>query len=125
MWISSMWCFCMKNGVSEFKVLLLSNAVEAFKKGLNKYNTFLNPATDPFKGFSTRNFKCYKLGMVTEDGIEKTFAVTSQNELQMYVEVYKWLLLHPDFEFGVGSEKKTLEGYGYENLLVDPEEEQK
>lgn len=125
MWISSMWCFCMKNGVSEFKVLLLSNAVEAFKKGLNKYNTFLNPATDPFKGFSTRNFKCYKLGRVTEDGIEKTFAVTSQNELQMYVEVYKWLLLHPDFEFGVGSEKKTLEGYGYENLLVDPEEEQK
>lgn len=125
MWIAAMWGFCMKKGIKGFKVLLLSNAVEAFKKGLNTYNTFLNPATDPFKGFSTRNFKCYKLGEVTEDGIEKTFAVTSQNELQMYVEVYKWLLLHPDFEFGAGSEKKTLEGYGCENLLVDPEEEQK
>lgn len=116
-WISGTGYFFTRPGIEVSREEFMTLTVEAYKKGLKNLETFYKEGIDPFNNFSKKKFTCYELGEITVDGKEKTFAVTSEEELKMYIEVYKWILAHPDFKFGAGEEKKTLKEYGLEGLL--------
>lgn len=120
-WMSSISLFCMNNYMKDNNPKYLESAVNAYKDGgIENLAIIKRKGTDPFDNFKIKSFKCYEMYSTVEDGIEKVLVVNCQNELRMYVEVYKWLLEHPEFKFG--PEDKTLSEYGIENLLDEEPE---
>lgn len=68
----------------------------------------------------TLKMKCYnietdKIEDINCSIIKDNFTVSCQEEMEMYVLVYKWLLENPKFKFGV--EMKTLSEYNLTNLF--------
>lgn len=120
-WMSSISLFCMNNYMKDNNPKYLESAVNAYKDGgIENLAIIKRKGTDPFDNFKIKSFKCYELYSTEEDEIEKVLVVNCQNELRMYVEVYKWLLEHPEFKFG--PEDKNLSEYGIENLLDEEPE---
>lgn len=126
MWVSGLSYFFTKPGIQTSKIDFMANAVKAYKnKKLEELPFFEKKATDAYDHFKTKVFKCYEISTeITEkyvDGqqIQYVFAVTNKQELEMYAEVYKWLLAHPDFKFGADGEEKTLAEYEMLDLLKE------
>ena len=128
MWVSGLSYFFTKPGIQTSKIDFMANAVKAYKnKKLEELPVFEKESTDAYDHFKTKVFNCYEISTeITDkyvDGqqIQYVFAVTNKQELEMYAEVYKWLLAHPDFKFGADGEEKTLTEYGMLDLLKDSE----
>ena len=126
MWVSGLSYFFTKPGIQTSKIDFMANAVKAYKnKKLEELPVFEKKATDAYDHFKTKVFKCYEISTeITDkyvDGqqIQYVFAVTNKQEFEMYAEVYKWLLAHPDFKFGADGEEKTLAEYGMLDLLKE------
>ena len=126
MWVSGLSYFFTKPGIQTSKIDFMANAVKAYKnKKLEELPVFEKEATDAYDHFKTKVFNCYEISTeITDkyvDGqqIQYVFAVTNKQELEMYAEVYKWLLAHPDFKFGADGEEKTLAEYGMLDLLKE------
>lgn len=120
-WMSPVSLFCMNDALKLNNPKYLESAVNAYKNGgIKSLKKIPNRGTDPFDNFKIKLFDGYELYSTVEDGAEKILVVNCQNELSMFVEVYKWLLEHPDFKFG--PEEKTLAEYGIETLLDEEPE---
>ena len=120
MWVSELSYFFTKPGIQTSKIDFMANAVKAYKnKKLEELPVFEKEATDAYDHFKTKVFNCYEISTEITDGqqIQYVFAVTNKQELEMYAEVYKWLLAHPDFKFG--ADEKTLAEYGMLDLLKE------
>ena len=114
LWVSGMYYFFTKSGMKVTRADLLQEAVLAYKAGgIGTLNSFFKVGTDPYSKFKRRSYKCYEI--VSKENQDRKLYVTSQEELQMHVEVYKWLCNHPEFRFG--EENKTISEYGMEGLL--------
>ena len=114
MWISGMGYFCSIHGIKTSRAELLSMAVEAKKNGgIKELPWFYQEGTDPYDNFVRKKTKTYEISHIKENGeqYEKVFAVTCENELDMYVKVYEWLIKHPDVKFGREGEEKNIQEY--------------
>ena len=122
LWVSGLGYYCTEQGIKTAKPEFLESAVKVYKDGnLDGLETFEQEAINPYNNFLRENFKCYELYAESiDDGYQRVLAITSWDELKMYVEVYKWLLENPEFKFG--PEDKTLSEYGIENLLDEEPE---
>ena len=122
-WMSPMSLFCLNNNMKDNNPEYLEAAVTAYKNGgVESLDRIEQKGTDPFDRFKVKSFKSYEVYASEENGIKKVLVVNSQQELEMFVELYQWLLEHTDFKFG--PEDKTIHEYGLKNLLKEePEEE--
>lgn len=121
-WMTPLNIFCLNNYIKDNNPLYLEAAVKAYKNGgVESLDRIEKKGTDPFDNFKVKSFKSYELYSSEEKGVKKVLVVNSQRELEMFVEVYKWLLEHPDLRFG--EENKTVAEYGIEDLLEEPEDE--
>ncbi len=121
-WMSPMSLFCLNNYMKDNNPKYLEAAVVAYKNGgVENLDRIEQKGTDPFDTFKVKSFKSYEVFSAEKNGVKKVLVVNSQRELEMFAEVYKWLLEHPDFRFG--KENKTIAEYGMENLLEEPEDE--
>ena len=121
-WMSPMSLFCLNNYMKDNNPKYLEAAVVAYKNGgVENLDRIEQKGTDPFETFKVKSFKSYEVFSAEKNGVKKVLVVNSQRELEMFAEVYKWLLEHPDFRFG--KENKTIAEYGMENLLEEPEDE--
>lgn len=117
-WMSPLSLFCLNNIIKDNNPEYLKAAVIAYKNGgVEKLARIEQRGTDPFDRFRVKSYKSYVVYSFEENGIEKVLTVNSQQELEMFVELYKYLLEHPDFKFG--QENKTIYEYGMDNLLKD------
>lgn len=99
----------------------LRMAVLAFKNGgIANMPVFKNEIRDVFNNYKRRNVTVYKYGETQVNGRDIELGVSGEQELMLYVNLYKWLVEHPDFKFG--KENKTLEEYGLAELLLDEKE---
>lgn len=121
-WMSEPMLFCMNDCIKKNVPEYLKAAVIAYQNGgIQTLKSFEQKGNDPFDKFRLKSVKCYEVYSEGEkDGKERIFSVTASEELAMYVEVYKWLLEHPEFKFG--PEDKTLSEYGIETLLDEEPE---
>ena len=120
-WMSPLSLFCLNNIIKDNNPEYLKAAVIAYKNGgVEKLARIEQRGTDPFDRFRVKSYKSYVVYSFEENGIEKVLTVNSQQELEMFVELYKYLLEHPDFKFG--PENKTIYEYGMDNLLKDEPE---
>ena len=126
MWVSGLSYFFTRPGIQTSRSDYMANAVKTYKnKTLEELPIFEKKASDPFDHYKIKTFNCYEISteiadeFIDGEQVQYVFAVTNEKELQMYVEVYKWLLSHPDFKFGPDGEEKTLEEYGLLDLLED------
>lgn len=117
-WVMGSVYFCTTLGIKSMDPANLKKAVEAYKNGgIDVMPTFEIPYIDIYSGFKKRNMTCYKYNDLEMRGTSLEVGVSGKEELEMYVELYKWLLEHPDFRFG--KEKKTIKEYGMEDLLKE------
>lgn len=118
-WRSDTRYFMTKAGVKYIIPKHLKLAILAYKNGgTEKMPTFTTQIIDVFSpSFKRRKVTAYKYGETTIKGQHLDLGVSGEQELMMYVNLYKWLLDHPGFRFG--EEEKTLEEYGLTTLLFD------
>lgn len=110
--------FCTKFGIKHFAPRNLELAVKAYKNGgISTLPEMEGQIVDVFNNYRKKSIVCYKYGENVFKGKTVELGVTSEHELELYAILYKWLLAHPDFRFGI--ENKTLEEYGMDNLLLD------
>ena len=108
-WIALPAYFFTVKGIKMLTPEKLQNAIEAYQNGgVEKLET-LDIAFYDIKTYSKKYKKCYK--------VKGNFYVSCQEELEMYVTAYKWLLENPEFKFG--EENKTLAEYNLADLLVE------
>lgn len=117
-WLVQSGYFCVVEGIKNFPATRLARAVTAWKNGgIDNLPTYDLPFYDVYNNCKLRTVTCYQYDTVIVNGKEINAGVSCREELEMYVELYKWLLEHPDFKFG--AEKKTLEEYGIADLLEE------
>lgn len=123
-WVSGLAYFFTRPGIQTSRIDYMANAVKTYKnKTLEELPIFEKRASDPFDRYEIKTFNCYEISteiadeFINGEQVQYVFAVTNEQELQMYVEVYKWLLAHPDFKFGPDGEEKTLAEYEMLDLL--------
>lgn len=122
MWMTPINLFCLNNNITENNPKYLEAAVIAYKNGgIENLDIIEQKGTDPFDKFNVKNFNSYQIYSSEKNGTKKILVVNSQLELEMFVEMYKYFLEHPDLRFG--AENKTVAEYGMENLLEEPEDE--
>lgn len=114
---SGIFTFMTIPGIKEFNPESLELALKAYKNGgistLPKYNTIIN---DVFNNLRARTLTCFELGEIELDNGQKTkITVSSEEELMLYVNLYNWLLEHPNFKFG--KENKTIAEYGLDTIF--------
>lgn len=118
-WMSPMSLFCLNNNMKDNNPEYLEAAVRAYKNGgIENLDRIEQRGTDPFDRFKVKSYKSYEVYTSPEEnGRQQVLVVNAERELEMFVEVYKWLLEHPDFKFG--PENKSISQYGIEHLLED------
>lgn len=117
-WRSSTSYFMTVEGIKFFLPSHLKMAVLAYKNGgTANMPTFQNKVTDVFNGYKKRTVTVYKYGENSVNDQHFELGVSCEQELLLYVNLYKWLLAHPDFKFG--QEGKTIEEYDMTDLLLD------
>ena len=120
-WVSGTSFFFTKPGIGVSREEFIPLIITASKKGFENLPTFI-PAgfededKDGAKDKSKSKILCYDLGDIEDKGEIKSFAVSCKDEFDMYIEVYKWLTMHPDFKFGADENKKTLKAYGIQGF---------
>ena len=118
-WLASSAFFCVKHTIANIVPERFAKAVEAHKNGgIETLPTFEYQYIDVYNDFKRRKTTAYQYATAMVHGQELIVGVTCKEELAMYVELYKWLLEHPDFKFG--PECKTLKEYGLDRLLEEP-----
>ena len=120
-WRSSTSFFMCKTGIKYMISKHLEMALLAFKNGgIANMPVFKNEIRDVFNNYKRRNVTVYKYGETKVNGRDIELGVSGEQELMLYVNLYKWLVEHPDFKFG--KEDKTLEEYGLADLLLNEKE---
>ena len=120
-WRSSTSFFMCKTGIKYMIPKHLEMAVLAYKNGgIANMPVFKNEIRDVFNDYKKRNVTVYKYGETKVNGKDIELGVSGEQELMLYVNLYKWLVEHPDFKFG--KEDKTLEEYGLADLLLNEKE---
>lgn len=120
-WRSSTSFFICKTGIKYMIPKHLEMAVLAYKNGgIANMPVFKNEIRDVFNDYKKRNVTVYKYGETKVNGKDIELGVSGEQELMLYVNLYKWLVEHPDFKFG--KEDKTLEEYGLADLLLNEKE---
>lgn len=120
-WRSSTSFFMCKTGIKYMIPKHLEMAVLAYKNGgIANMPVFKNEIRDVFNDYKKRNVTVYKYGETKVNGKDIELGVSGEQELMLYVNLYKWLVEHLDFKFG--KEDKTLEEYGLSELLLDEKE---
>lgn len=100
-------------GLEGLDVEGLKLAVNTYKNGgISTLPTTEAEIYDVFNKFKKKNVTCYELGTTS---MSEKLLLGSEHELMLYVNLYQWILEHPDFKFG--KEQKTLSEYGMDNLL--------
>lgn len=114
-WHDASYIFCTKYGIEQMTPEILVKAVEAYRNGIEDgIETYMFSYYNVYNKFKVQRRKVYKIC----DNLE----ITCQEELEMYIEVYRWLQAHPEFRFG--KENKTLAEYGIEAMsMAKPGEE--
>ena len=124
-WVNGMATFFSNYGIQTMSAKLLMLCLETYKQGnLKEFPIFEQISVDPFNGYKMKKFKCYQIDSEIKEKegqkVNYIYAVSCKEELDMYVQVYKWLLEHKDVKFGYkDEEKKTLEDYNMMNLLEE------
>lgn len=72
---------------------------------------------NPYNSFKDIEISIYEYMELEKEGVTQKLCVTCQEELEMYIIVYRWLQRHPDFRFG--NKDKTLKEYEMEHLFED------
>ena len=117
-WRSSTSFFMCKTGIKYMIPKHLEMALLAYKNGgISNMPVIKVEIPDVFNGYKKRKVTVYKYGETKVNGTTIELGVTGEQELMLYVNLYKWLVEHPDFKFG--KEDKTLEEYGLSELLLD------
>ena len=117
-WRSSTTFFMCKTGIKYMIPKHLEMAVLAYKNGgISNMPVGKFEILDVFNGYKKRKVTVYKYGETQVNGNTIELGVTCKQELMLYVNLYKWLMDHPDFKFG--KEEKTLEEYGLADLLLN------
>lgn len=120
-WRSSTSFFMCKTGIKYMIPKHLEMAVLAYKNGgIANMPVFKNEIRDVFNDYKKRNVTVYKYGETKVNGKDIELGVSGEQELMLYVNLYKWLVEHLDFKFG--KQDKTLEEYGLSELLLDEKE---
>lgn len=120
-WRSSTSFFMCKTGIKYMIPKHLEMAVFAYKNGgISNMPVGKFEILDVFNCYKKRKITVYKYGETQVNGNTIELGVTGEQELMLYVNLYKWLVEHPDFKFG--KENKTLEEYGLAELLLDENE---
>lgn len=120
-WRSSTSFFMCKTGIKYMIPKHLEMAVLAYKNGgIANMPVFKNEIRDVFNDYKKRNVTVYKYGETKVNGKDIELGVSGEQELMLYVNLYKWLVEHLDFKFG--KEDKTLEEYGLADLLLNEKE---
>lgn len=120
-WRSSTTFFMCKTGIKYMIPKHLEMAVLAYKNGgISNMLVGKFEILDVFNGYKKRKVTVYKYGETQVNGNTIELGVTCKQELMLYVNIYKWLMDHPDFKFG--KEEKTLEEYGLADLLLNEKE---
>lgn len=120
-WRSSTSFFMCKTGIKYMIPKHLEMAVFAYKNGgILNMPSFKVEIADVFNSYKKRKVTVYKYGETQVNGSNIELGVSGEQELMLYVNLYKWLMEHPDFKFG--KEDKTLEEYGLADLLLNEKE---
>lgn len=120
-WRSSTSFFMCNTGIKYMIPKHLKMAVLAYKNGgIANMPVLKVEIPDVFNGYKKRKVTVYKYGETQVNGSTIELGVTCEQELMLYVNLYKWLTEHPDFKFG--KEDKTLEEYGLADLLLNEKE---
>ena len=106
-WLAVPAYFFTTKGMEMLNPEKLKQVVDAYNKGgVEKLQTTEMKFYD-IETNKRKSKKCYR--------IKGNFIVSCQEELEMYVLAYRWLLKNPEFKFG--AEMKTLSEYNLKNLL--------
>lgn len=120
-WRASTLFFTCVTGIKHMIPKHLKMAVLAYKNGgIANMPVFKNEIRDVFNDYKKRKVTVYKYGETQVNGRNIELGVSGEQELMLYVNLYKWLIKHPEFKFG--EENKTLEEYGLSELLLDEKE---
>ena len=120
-WRASTLFFTCVTGIKHMIPKHLKMAVLAYKnEGIANMPVFKNEIRDVFNDYKKRKVTVYKYGETQVNGRNIELGVSGEQELMLYVNLYKWLIKHPEFKFG--EENKTLEEYGLSELLLDEKE---
>lgn len=120
-WRSSTSFFMCKTGIKYMIPKHLEMAVLAYKNGgISNMPVGKFEILDVFNGYKKRKVNVHKYGETQVNGNTVELGVTCEQELMLYVNLHKWLMMHPEFKFG--KENKTLEEYGIAELLLDEKE---
>ena len=120
-WRSSTSFFMCRTGIKYIIPEHLRMAVLAYKNGgISNMTAIEGEILDVYNSYKKRKVIAYKYGETQLNGNTIELGVTGEQELMMYVNLYKWLMMHPEFKFG--KENKTLEEYGLAELLLDEKE---
>lgn len=120
-WRSSTSFFMCKTGIKYMIPKHLEMAVLAYKNGgISNMPVVKVEVPDVFNAYKKRKVTVYKYGETQVNGSTIELGVTGEQELMLYVNLYKWLMEHPEFKFG--KENKTLEEYGLSELMLDEKE---
>jgi hypothetical protein len=110
-WSSPSEFFMTKEGIKSLVEQILMQAIDAYNNGgISSLKVVTRRVYNPYQKLTLQNSTGYIMGEYNNGVSSRQTCVTSENELAMYVEVYRWLTLNPDFKFG--SEEKTLAEYG-------------
>ncbi len=113
-----LYYFIGKNGMAAFRPEMLVDAIRIYtnRSLMNQPKAFEQIQTSTDRKKDLKRF-VYLLGYYQIGNTKKPIYVSGQMELEMYIEVYRWLQRHENFKFGL--EKKTLSEYGIENLSLE------
>lgn len=115
-WVTESAYFCTTAGIGLLEPERIKKAVEAYMNGgIESLPAFESSYIDVYNTCKRKKMKCYRYDSSYTRDTDFRGSVTCNQELEMYVETYKWLLEHPDFRFG--EEGKTIAEYGMEKLL--------
>ena len=118
-WLASSAYFCVTRAIETVVPERFAKAIEAYKNGgIETLPMFEYPYVDVYNDFKRRKKMAYQYATTLVNGEEFKVGVTCKEELAMYVELYQWMLEHPNFKFG--PEKKSIYEYGLDKLLEEP-----
>lgn len=105
-WIRNLAHFVTISGIKEMNPEVIINAVEACKDGgIKKMPKNTASFINTYDGkYTNQNVVCYQ---IMKHSVREN--VSCQEELEMYVILYEWLLKHPEIK--LGAEKKAMKDY--------------
>jgi hypothetical protein len=110
-WSTPSEFFMTTSGIKNIVPQILMQAIEAYNNGgISSLKSVERRLHNPYDNLKLKKSNGYIMGVYDNGTTSRQTCVTCETELSMYVEAYRWLSNHPDFEFG--EERKTLSEYG-------------